>query len=111
MRQFWVRRDRLQAALIKSNVAMPEEVSFHRALTALEIGHPNLGILLGALESKGVGSSIPELKRLTNKLLDAHLMESNEEILHDESTLGEDYDADSGEETRRWPIARRWSSS
>ena len=52
MRQFWVRWDRLQEALIKSNVAMPGEVSFHRSLTALKIGQPNLGILLGRSNPK-----------------------------------------------------------
>ena len=72
-------------ALTKSNVVMPEEVSFRRVLTALEIARPNLGILLGTIESKGVGTSIQELKRLTNKLFGAQFMESNEEILNAEN--------------------------
>ena len=41
IRQFLVRWERLQMALTKSNMIMPEAVSFHLALRSMGISHPD----------------------------------------------------------------------
>ena len=85
IRQFWTRWEKLSTSLAKSGVVFPEQVGFYRALSAMKLPHPNLSILLGALESRSMENSIPELRRLSIKMFGAQFMEVSEEVLQMEN--------------------------
>ena len=55
----------LQNALVKSNLRFPGNVNYYRALAALHLQKPQLGILIGTMEARNAGTPISELKRST----------------------------------------------
>ena len=81
-RVFWLRWDKLHSALAKSGMCFTEEVDYYRALAALNMRQPQLGILLGTMESRLATSTNPidELRRTSIKLLDTTFMHQNGEI-------------------------------
>ena len=81
-RVHWVNWDKLQVPLIKSDIIFPEAAKYHRALNSLRLVQPNLGILLGTMESQQNGTSIKELRRLSIKLFENRPIDESEDILH-----------------------------
>ena len=82
LRGFWLRWEKLQSALARSGVTFPDTVNYYRALDALHLHQPQLGILIGSLEARQSGISIPELKRATVKMFETTFLENSAEILN-----------------------------
>ena len=69
-----------------------EEVDYYRALAALNMRQPLLGILLGAMESclANASNSVEELRRASIKLIDATFLHQHDEIFQTETGQGSD---------------------
>ena len=74
-RSFWIRWGELADSLVRSNIEFPCEVNYFRALGALGMKQPQLGILLGTLEACSRPHSVEELKRTSAKLFETSFFE------------------------------------
>ena len=107
-RGFWLRWEKLQSALARPGVSFPDTVNYYRALAALHLHQPQLGILIGSLEARQAGTSIPELKRATVKMFETTFLGNSSEILNVGGT-GKDGSQDGKEDGRMMRIPR-WGS-
>ena len=73
--------EKLKASLGKSNVILPPEVMYYKALSGLKLVQPQLGQLMSILEAKDIGWSITELKRIPIKVLEATFLNAQDDIL------------------------------
>ena len=87
-RMYWVRRRKTGKSLSRSGIAYPEAVSLRRALSGMKLRNPSLCVLLGALGSQRVGNSVPAIRRLSAKLLEARVTERPEDVTKSETIDG-----------------------
>ena len=98
-RSHWAKWGKMQVSLVKSDILFPEAANYHRALNSLRLVHPNLGILLGTMESQQNGTSVKELRRVSTKLFGDHPVGPSEDILHTQNESG---NSDGDAEFDRW---------
>ena len=74
-----------------------EEVDYYRALAALNMRHPKLGILVGAMESclTSTSNSVEELRRTSIKLFDTAFLHQHAEIFQTETGQSSDEEEES----------------
>ena len=87
-RSHWAKCGKMQLSLITSDILFPEAANYHRALNSLRLVHPNLGILLGTMDSQQNGTSVKVPRRMSIKLFGDHTIGPSEDILHTQNESG-----------------------
>ena len=85
-REFLLRWDKLQSSLLLSGVAFTDAVNYYRAMSALKLQQPQLGILIGSVKARQEGLSLSELKMATVEMFETPFLEASSGILKIEST-------------------------
>ena len=86
IRNFWIRFGRVRNSLVRSGISFPPAVTFYKAIASMRLNPNQLGLLMSTIESRELGNSLPELKRLSIEILEASLLEQTESILQANTT-------------------------
>ena len=89
-KSYWIRLERLQQKLIDLGIVWPIKVAFQKAFASLCMSKEQQTLVRAALEMTQESDSLRELKRITIKLFDNQVQETNDVCVAMESSAEEE---------------------